>query len=72
MFGWICEKMVNPESALGGCRFFAFGSTTAGNGASACKDPYTLGRDCSTAAGNIFWDNAHTFDSFNMGKRLGV
>jgi hypothetical protein len=44
--------MAIQESAPGGGRFFAFGSTTAGNGTLACSDPCAPGRDCSTTAGN--------------------
>jgi hypothetical protein len=29
MLGWICEKMATQESALGGGKFFAFGSIVA-------------------------------------------
>jgi hypothetical protein len=68
MLGWICEKMVIQELALGGGRFSASGSTAVGNNASACNDPCALGGDCSTAARNDFWDNAHTFDSSSRGE----
>jgi hypothetical protein len=50
---------------------FASGITTIGNGTSACNDPWAPGRDCSTAVGNGSWDNTHTFDLSNKGKRLG-
>jgi hypothetical protein len=63
--------MVTQESALGGDRFSAFNSTVIGNGASAYNNSCAPDGDCSTAAGNNFWDNAHTFDSSNRGERLG-
>jgi hypothetical protein len=71
MLGWICEKMATQESTSGDGMFSAFGSTVAGNGASACRDLCTLGKDCSTAVGNGSWDNAHTSDLSSKGERLG-
>ncbi len=62
--------MATQTSALGGGRYFAFGSTIIGNDASACSNPCTPNEDCSTAAGNSFWDNAHTFDPSSTGERL--
>ncbi len=59
------------ESAPGDGKFFASNSTTIGNGALACNDPCALGGHCSIAVGIDFWDNAHTSDSSNRGKRLG-
>jgi hypothetical protein len=70
MLDWICEKMATQESALGGGRFFAFGSIVAGNGTSAGNDLYALGEDCSIAVGNGSWDNAHTSDSSSKGETL--
>jgi hypothetical protein len=51
--------------------FSTFGSTTAENGASACSDLCVPGRDCSTAARNGSWDNAHTSDPSSKGEKLG-
>jgi hypothetical protein len=65
------EKMAILESTLGGGRFFASGSTVARNSALICSNPYVPGKDCSTVFGNGSWDNAHTSDLSNMGKRLG-
>ncbi len=71
MLGWIHEKMAILELTLGGGRFFASGSTTAGNGTSACSNACAPGMDYSTAVGNDSWDNAHTSDLSSRGKRLG-
>jgi hypothetical protein len=71
MLGWIHEKMATPKSAPRGGKFSVFGSTTIGKGASTWNNPCTLGKDCSTAVRNSSWDNAHTFDPFSKGKRLG-
>ncbi len=46
MLGRICEKMAIPELARGSGKFSAFGSTTAGNGASTWGK--RLGRKLST------------------------
>jgi hypothetical protein len=46
MLGWIRKKMVIPKLALRGGRF-------SGNGASACNDPYVLGRDCQSSLGMV-------------------
>ncbi len=48
MLGWICEKMATRESVPRGDRFFAFSSTIAKNGTSACNDPCAPCRDYST------------------------
>jgi hypothetical protein len=71
MLGWIREKMATQESAPGGGRFFAFGSIAVGNGAFACSGPCVPGKDCSTTAGNSYWNNTHTSDLSNKGERLG-
>jgi hypothetical protein len=63
--------MVIPESILGGGKFSTLSSTIARNGTLAYNTLCALGEDCSTAARNDFWDNAHTFDPSNRGKRLG-
>ncbi len=63
--------MVILESTLRGGKFFASGSTTAGNNVSTYNNLYALGRDCLTAARNGSWDNAHTFNPSNRGRRLG-
>jgi len=39
MLGWIREKIVIPESAPRGGRFFASGSITTGNNTLACNHP---------------------------------
>jgi hypothetical protein len=52
MLGWVREKMVIQESALGGGRFSASGSTIVGNDALACNGPCVIGGDYSTAIGN--------------------
>ncbi len=72
MLGWIYEKMAIPESTPGGGKFFAFGSTTAGNSASVCNNPCAPSGDYLITAGNGSWDNAHTFDPSSKGKRLGA
>jgi hypothetical protein len=54
MLDWIHEKMATLKSAPGGGRFFASGSTTAGNGTSACNDLCTPGGDYSIAVRNGF------------------
>jgi len=71
MLGWICEKMATPKSTLGGGMFYAFGSTTVGNGVSACNNLCAPSEDYSTVAKNGSWDNTHTFNPFSKGKRLG-
>jgi hypothetical protein len=71
MLGWIREKMAIQESTLRGGRFFTSGSTVIGNSASTYNNPCTLREDCSIAAGNGSWDNAHTSNLFNRGERLG-
>jgi hypothetical protein len=71
MLGWIREKMATLESALGGGGFSTSGSTIVGNGTSTCSDSCVPSKDCLTVTGNNFWDNAHTFDPHNRGKRLG-
>jgi hypothetical protein len=48
MLGWIYEKMATHESALGGGKYSAFGSTVIGNGALAYNDPCAPWRDYST------------------------
>jgi hypothetical protein len=63
--------MILLESTLGGGRFFASSSTIAGNSASICNNPCAPGGDYSTAVGNGSWDNTHTSDSSNRGKKLG-
>jgi hypothetical protein len=62
MLGSIHEKLAAQELAPGGGWFFASGSKTIGNGASACSDSCVLGRNYSTTVGNDSWDNAYTFD----------
>jgi len=52
MLGQIHEKMAIPESAPGGGRFFAFGTSIAGNGALACSDSCVPIRDYSIATKN--------------------
>jgi hypothetical protein len=71
MLGWIREKMVIQELAPGVYKFFASSSTIAGNGTLACNNLCILGRDCSIVVRNDSWNNAHTFDSFSKGERLG-
>ncbi len=71
MLGLIFEKMVIQETTPRGGRFFASGSTATGNDALVCNDLCVPGKDCSIAIGNGSWDNAHTFDPFSMGERLG-
>jgi hypothetical protein len=71
MLGWICEKMATLELAPGGGKLSTSGSTTVGNGASACSDSCILGEYCSTATRNDSWDNTHTSNPFSGGKRLG-
>jgi hypothetical protein len=44
--------MATQESAQGGGRFFASGSTVVENGALVYSDPCAPSGDCSTAAGN--------------------
>jgi len=46
ILGWIREKMAIPESAPGGGKLFASGSTTTRNGALVCNDPGILSGDC--------------------------
>jgi hypothetical protein len=71
MLGWIREKMAILELASGGGKFSVSGSTTAGNGASACNNLCVPGGDCLTTIVNDSWDNAHTFYPSSRGKRLG-
>jgi hypothetical protein len=71
MLGWIYEKMAIQESTPRGGKFSASGSIVAKNDTSACNNPCTLGKDCSTAARNDSWDNAHTSDPSSKGERLG-
>ncbi len=52
--------------------FYASNSTTIGNGALTYNDLCALSDDCSTIVGSGSWDNAHTFDLSNRGKRLDV
>jgi hypothetical protein len=52
MLGWIREKMATQESTPSGGRFFAFGSTVVGNGASTCNNPCAPSENCSTVARN--------------------
>jgi len=52
MLGQIREKMAIPESTPGGGRYFAFDSTTIGNGTSACNDLCAPVRDCLIVTGN--------------------
>jgi hypothetical protein len=52
MLGQIHEKMAIPKSTLGGGRFFAFSSTTTGNGILACNNPCVPIRDYSIIVGN--------------------
>jgi hypothetical protein len=65
MLGWIREKMTILESTPKGGRFYASSLTTTRNDALACNDPCAPGRDCSTAAENNSWDNAHTSNLSN-------
>jgi hypothetical protein len=71
MLSWIREKMATQELALGGGKFFAFGSTIVGNGTLACNGLCVGGGDCSTTARNGSWDNAHTSNPSSRGERLG-
>jgi hypothetical protein len=63
--------MATLESTLRGGMFYAFGSTTIGNDVSACKNMCAPSEDYSTVTRDSSWDNTHTFDLFNKGKRLG-
>jgi hypothetical protein len=63
--------MATLESALGGGKFSASGSTTAGNDTSVWSDPCVPGGDYSTIVRNGFWDNTHTSNPSSKGKRLG-
>jgi hypothetical protein len=71
MLGWIHEKMATQKLARRSGKFSAFGSTAARNGTLAYNNLCTLGGDCSTAARNGSWNNAHTSNSSNRGERLG-
>jgi len=53
MLGWIREKMATQTSALRGGRFSTFGSTDAGNGASTCNHPCTLGAPSRFSPHNV-------------------
>ncbi len=53
MLGWIREKMAIQASTPGGGRFFASGSTIAGNGASAYNDLCTLGAPSKFSSHNV-------------------
>jgi hypothetical protein len=65
------SKVGLRQSALGGDKLFAFGSTTVRNNMSTCNDLCAQGGDYSTAVGNNYWDNVHTSDPSSRGKRLG-
>jgi hypothetical protein len=71
MLGWIRDKMILFQSAPRGGRFFASNLTIVGNDTLTCNDPCAPGGDYSTTVGNGSWDNTHTFDLSNKGKRLG-
>jgi hypothetical protein len=64
--------MATQESVPRGGRFFVSGSTVVGNSALANSDPCALGEDCSTAARNGSWNNAHTSDPSSRGERPGI
>jgi hypothetical protein len=70
MLGWIHEKMVIQELALGGGKFCTFGSNVVGNDTLACSNPCAPGKDYLIAVRNDSWDNAHTFDLSSRGERL--
>jgi hypothetical protein len=71
MLGSIREKMATQKLALGGDMFFASDSTAVGNDTSVCNSLCVAGEDCSTIAGNDYWDNAHTSDPSSRCERLG-
>jgi hypothetical protein len=73
MLGWIRVKMVIQESALGDDMFFGLGSTIVGNGngASACNDPCTLGRDYSTNQLGSWGPTFSRFSSHNVECKKG-
>jgi hypothetical protein len=63
--------MATQESALGGGRFHASGSTVTKNNTSTYSDSCVPSEDYSTVVGNGSWDNAHTSNLSNWGERLG-
>jgi len=71
MLGLIHEKMATPESTLGGGKFFTSDSTIVRNDVLACNDLCAPIEDYSIVAGNGSWNNTHTSNSSNRGKRLG-
>jgi hypothetical protein len=63
---WLLKKQSQEVAG-----FSTFGSTITGNDASTCSDMCALGKDCSTAVGNGYSDNAHTSNPSSRGERLG-
>jgi hypothetical protein len=63
--------MVILKSAPRGGKFSTSSSTIVGNGALICNNLCVPGGDCLTVVGNSSYDNSHTSNSSNKGKRLG-
>jgi hypothetical protein len=63
--------MATQELTLKGGKFSTSNSIVGRNNALAYNDPCTITRGYSTITKNGSYDNAHTFDSFKKGERLG-
>jgi hypothetical protein len=63
--------MATQESTLKGGNFSTSSSIVIGNGISTYSGSCTVGRACSTAAGNGSQDNAHISNPSSTGERLG-
>jgi hypothetical protein len=63
--------MVILKSAPRSGKFSTSSSTIVGNGALTCNNSCVPGEDCLTVVGNSSYDNSHTSNSSNKGKRLG-